>query len=126
MKYKTFRNLIKNYKTIQDNLSQLYALGFDLMEGPFNMSDPSYNLLKLSLESHYSKEGIDWVEWFIFESDYGQKDFSKIPTFVRQEDGTTTKVIDIPDTCGAHDEEGNPICYNYKSLYKYLLKNHTL
>ncbi len=125
MKYKTFRDLIKNYKTIQDNLSQLYAIGFDLMEGQFNMSDPSYNLLKLSLESHYSKEGVEWVDWFIFEADYGKKDFSTIPTFVRNEDGTTT-LIEVPDTYGAHDEKGDPICYSYKSLYKHLLQNHTL
>ena len=96
------------------------------MEGKFNMSDPSYNLLKLSLESHYSKEGIDWVEWFIFESDYGDKDWSTLPLYTQEEDGTMTKVLETSNRCGAHDEEGNPICYSYKSLYKYLLKNHTL
>lgn len=126
MKYKTFRNLIKEYRKIQDSISQLYAMGFDLMDGQFNLSDPTYSILKLAMESHYTKEGVEWIEWFIFESDYGEKDFSKIPTFVRQEDGTSVKVIDIPDTCGAHDEDGNPICYSYKSLYQHLLKNHTL
>jgi hypothetical protein len=26
------------------------------------------------------------------------------------------------DGYGAHDEKGNPICYDYKSLWKYLEK----
>ena len=32
------------------------------------------------MESHYNEQGVDWVNWFIFENDFGEKDWTKYKT----------------------------------------------
>jgi hypothetical protein len=54
-------------------ISDLHSLGFDLMEGKYQLSDILYEQLQNSIRSIYGDEGLDWVEWFIFENDYGDK-----------------------------------------------------
>jgi hypothetical protein len=61
--------------------------------------------------------------WFIYEFDYGEKDWSKVPLYTTDKDGHAMLVPDSENNqYGAHDENGNPICYDYKSLWKYLEK----
>jgi hypothetical protein len=49
----------------------------------------------LAFESHYDDKGIDWINWFIYESNYGKN-------------GLTA------------NDNGLPICYDLKSLHEYI------
>jgi hypothetical protein len=99
MEYKNFLEFLMRYRKINDNLSELYNIGFDLLEGKYHISEDVYFLLKSFLESHYTKEGIEWIEWFIFESEYGTKK-------------------DIT----AKDENGELLCHSFESLWVYTKK----
>lgn len=122
MEYSHFLTLLLGYKKFSEDISSLHDLGFDLMEGKYNLTHPIELMLAASIKSHYGEEGWDWVEWFIYESDYGQKDFSTTPTYRTKEDGTT-EVVESK-IYGAEDKDGNPICYSYDSLWEYLEKEH--
>jgi len=69
---------------------------------------------------------MSWVEWFIYESDYGQKDWSELPTYRINEDGKSELIYEKGEIrFGAYDGDGNPICYSYESLWEYLEHNCT-
>lgn len=116
MEYKDFLMIIMANKKFEEELSELNSLGFDFFEGKYKLADLNYKIFNCSLGCHYTNEGMEWIYWFIYESDYGQKDWSKIKTF--GDDKNTPY--------GAVDENGNPICYSYESLWKYLEENHKL
>jgi hypothetical protein len=121
MTYSNFLQIILSYKKFSEDISSLYDIGFDLIEGKYNLSHPIETMLEASITSVYGNEGWEWVSWFIYESEYGQKDFSGTPTYERNEDGTGRLVES--SIYGARDENGNPICYSYDSLWEYLEKN---
>ena len=123
MKYQEFLTVIMFYKKFDEEISKLYNFGFDLREGKFNLSHYMEKILEVSMLSHYTREGFDWISWFIYESDYGQKDWSLLPSLGIKEDGTSGIVHKAGEVrFGAHDSEGNPICHSYKSLWEYLEK----
>ncbi len=126
MKRKEFEKIIKTHKYGMGMIHELYELGFDMMEGEFKLSsvidDQFYNTLNL----FYNDKGVEWIDWFIYESEYGKKDFTKIPIFIKDEDGVSTLSEKISDGYGAHDENDDPICYSIKSLWKHINKNHKL
>ena len=124
MTYSHFIQILLSYKKFSEDISSLYEIGFDLMEGKYKLTTPIEMLLRASIESHYGDQGWDWVSWFIWESDYGQKDFSVTPTYLTKEDGTNELVASTVH--GATDENGNPICYSYESLWEYLQENHKI
>jgi len=119
MEYKIFLEILMRYKKISEELSELHDMGFDFFEGKYKLSDHMFYFLKSTLYSHYTEEGVEWIEWFMFENDYGQKDWSKIPTF-NKETGKAEFEDDPVKAYGAKDENGNPICYSYESLYEYV------
>lgn len=95
MKYKQFKELIESYKKSQKAFSELYDLGFDFYEGKYELARFTDEILDTALKTHYTVEGIDWINWFIFETDYGNIDMKGI------------------------DNDGSPICYDMKSTYEY-------
>lgn len=127
MTYEEFLKILMSYKKINEDISELYDIGFDFLEGKYRMSDSVSIMFEAVLESHYTDEGIDWINWFIFENDWGTKDWSKLPTF----DAETGKIIiedDPVKSYGARDENGDPICFSFESTYEYVkqyLKNKT-
>ena len=108
MEYSTFLKLLLTYKQVSEDLSQLHDIGIDFFEGKYRLSDLTYSLFFTSFESSYTTEGIEWIEWFIFEADWGTKDFS----------------TDTETRWGAYDENKNPIAYSYESLWELLEKNY--
>ena len=118
MSYEEFLKILMSYKKIGEDISELYDIGFDLLEGKYLMSDNVYIMFEACLKSHYTDEGVDWINWFIFENDWGQKDWSKYPTF----DSVTGKIIesDPVKSYGAHDENENPICFSFESTYEFV------
>lgn len=115
MKLEHFEKILKNYREGNDMISDLYSIGFDLMEGKYKLSDSFYHLFISSLESHYTKDGIDWVIWFIFENEWGDKDWGKKPKL-------TDNGLEVGEDKqhGATDENGTPICYDIPSLWRYI------
>ena len=118
MKLEEFEKIVKNYREGSDMVSELYSIGFDLFEGKYKLSDAIYSLFISSLESHYTSGGIDWVTWFIFENEWGKKEWSKVPSY--NEDSGIVKDVSNDNIYGATDENGSPICYDIPSLWRYL------
>jgi hypothetical protein len=73
MKFKDFEQLLKSFRSTMKSLSELYDIGFDFYEGKYGLASDIEGILMLTLNSHYKKEGVEWVEWFIFENDFGDK-----------------------------------------------------
>jgi hypothetical protein len=109
------------YKKVSEEISELYDIGVDLLEGKYKILEKVGDMLNEAMEVSYGEEGLDWVNWFIFENEYGQKDWSTAPLY--SEDGKLIKEAGEVRH-GAHDENGNPICYSYESLWEYLESNH--
>jgi hypothetical protein len=79
----------------------------------------------MSLETHYTNDGIEWVSWFIFENEWGETDRSKLPVYRKNESGVMELDLNY-NGHAANDENGNPICYDIKSLWEYIEEHHKL
>lgn len=99
MQLKEFKKLLKIYKAFSDKLSQLHDLGFDFYEGKFELMSDAEKLFDTTIASHYNEEGVEWINWFIYENNYGKRK-------LEAKDG---------------DEL---ICYDVKSLHEYIEKYH--
>jgi len=96
MKFKEFKKIIESYKQTVNQLDELYKLGFDFLENEkFPIWAGLDNLLQLTFESHYDEKAVDWINWFIYENEYGKKGLS------------------------ANDDDIS-ICYDLKSLHTYI------
>lgn len=103
MDYSHFLTILMSYKKYNQIISSATDVGFDLLEGKYSTTSYVDDILKSSIQSHYGEGGWEWVEWFIFETNYGYKDYLE-----------------------AFDEDKNRICYSYESLYSYLQTNHNI
>lgn len=117
MTYEYFLKLLLTYKKLEGEFSELHNLGFDFYDGKYKLSETVYSLFQTTLELHFTEDGVDWINWFIYENDWGTKDWSKYKKF--SSDG---KLIDSDpiDVYGATDENGNPICYSFESTWEYV------
>jgi hypothetical protein len=123
MKYKHFIGVLLAYKKFEKDIDKLHDMGFDLMNGKYKLTHPVNVMLEETIKSHYGKEGLDWVTWFIYESDWGEKDWSKSPAYKLNSDGTSELLYEKGEVrFGAYDKNNNPICYSYESLWEYLEK----
>jgi hypothetical protein len=118
MTYEEFLNVLMSYKSLSEDFSELYGMGFDFMEGKYQLETKVERILNATLSSHYTEEGVDWITWFIYENEYGQKDWSRLPTY----DLETGKLIEKNpmESYGASDENGNPICFSFETTYEYV------
>lgn len=120
MKYKDFLNLLMTYKKLTEDFRELYAIGFDFMEGRYPLEVNASKIFDTTLDLSFTEEGVDWINWFIYENDWGTKDWSSMKVFDSQ-----GNVIDRDpmEAYGARDEDGNPICYSFESTWD-VVKNH--
>jgi hypothetical protein len=100
MQLKELENLLEKYKAFSDKLSELHDLGFDFYEGKFELMSDVEKLFDISIASHYNEYGKDWINWFIYENDYGKRKLE------------------------AWDENKNLICQDLNSLHEYIEKYH--
>jgi hypothetical protein len=127
MEYSTFLKLIMTNKKIGENMHDLYQVGVDIFESKYAVAEHISSMFNASLESHYNKEGIDWVSWFMYENEYGQADWSKNPSYKIDDNGNMVLEKEAGEVrYGAYDEEGNPIAFSYESLYELLEKDYKL
>jgi hypothetical protein len=94
-----FERLISKHKEFNSDLSDLYDLGFDFYEGKFELSIFCETIFCTAIEAIYGKDGVEWVDWYIYETNYG-----------------------TDEHLTAKDADGNRICYDVESLYNYLEK----
>lgn len=121
MEYKQFKKIMKDYKKLDKQFSKLHGLGFDFYEGKYPIQNHTDTIFTGFIKAVYGKEGVDWVSWFIYESDWGKKDWSATPTYTKNEKDETVILHEAGEKRhGAHDENGNPICYSLKSLWECL------
>lgn len=126
MTYEEFLSVLMPYKKLNDDFRELYQMGFDFLEGKYKLEENVSRIVDGFLTSHYTVEGIDWINWFIFENEWGTKDWSKLPVFDTY--GNLIHDADPMKVYGAKDEDGNPICFSFESTYEYVkqyLKNKT-
>ena len=97
MTYENFLKVILGLKEENERIHKLYQLGIDLV----NFSDPYDRIIQTLLLEVYGEEAYDWISWFCYENDFGQKGYQ------------------------AWDENKNPICYSYESLWEYVEKLRT-
>lgn len=125
MQYSSLLSLIMGFKKISEDCSDLYDIGVNIIDGKYSITTTAENILKGVFTNEYGKEGWEWISWFIFESDYGQKDWSSAESYKINEEGNMEKIHEKDELrFGAYDEKGNPICYSYESLWEYLEENH--
>jgi len=121
MKYKRFLKIVLSLEKEDKVIKKAYDIGVDMI----NFVDPYYGIINELIKEIYGEEGYDWFSWFCWESDFGKRDWSKGKSYKQNDDGTSTLIYEGGDIrFGAHDKNGNPICYSYKSLWKYLEKNY--
>jgi hypothetical protein len=101
MEYGDFLKVILGLQQESRVVSDLYDKRVDLIE----FVDPYHSIISTLLKSIYGEKGLDWFQWFCYENDFGQK-----PCI--GEDGE-------PAHC-ATDENGEPICYSFESLWEFL------
>jgi hypothetical protein len=123
MTFETFSAIILIIKNQSEKLSGLNSLGVDLV----NFVDPYNDIISRCIKEFYGDDGLDWFDWFCYESDFGQRDWSKAATYVKNDDGTSTKIHEAGEPrWGATDKEGNPICHSILSTWEYLENNHKI
>lgn len=73
-------------------IKEAYELGVDMI----NFVDPYHEIISELIREIYGEGGYDWWSWYCFENDFGNRGLE------------------------AHDSDGQPICYDTKSLWEYL------
>jgi hypothetical protein len=92
MKYEDFEKVINSLKLISKRTSILYEQGVDVIE----YEDIFHSTIKTLLSNIFDEESMDWIDWFCYDADFGEKDLK------------------------ATDKDGNEICRNIKELYELL------
>ena len=73
MQYTQFEKIMLTYKQALADMSALYEIGLDLAEGKYDIMGHFYVLFNETMGIEYNSQGIDWIDWYIFETDWQQK-----------------------------------------------------
>jgi len=120
MTYERFCKVVLGLQKEDRVIKQAYDIGVDMI----NFVDPYHTIITELITEIYGEEGEGWFSWFCHESEFGQRDWSKGDSYRQNEDGTSTLIHkDGEVRFGAHDKDGNPICYSIESLWEYLEEN---
>ena len=92
MTYERFLKVTLSIKKQDEIISDLYKQKVDLID----FVDPYHVIILELIQEIYGEEGYDWWSWFCYENDFGQKGLE------------------------AFDENKNPICYSFESLWEFL------
>ena len=93
MKLEVFERIVNGIISQQEKSHTLYKMGIDLMG-----HEESYQeTVSLLLRAYYGADGADWIDWYIYERE-----------------GISGNIND------ATDADGNPICYDIPSLWRFV------
>ena len=70
----TFIKIINKYDEVLSCGSSLYDIGFNLTEGKYPIQTKTEELMDLFLQSQSEQDGVDWINWFMYENDFGRKE----------------------------------------------------
>ena len=115
MEYKNFLEILLTYQKFQRQTSELNDMGFDFFEGKYDLYPTVEAMFQSALNVLFTKEGVEWIEWFIYENEWGTKDWSEYKSYEDREQLTNPK-----NTYGAFNENGEPICYSHESLWDHV------
>ena len=90
MKQEVFTHILDKLRSNSRRIDELYALDIDLV----NFSNDFSEVIDILLKVYYGQEGSDWIDWYLLERDPNG------------------------DQHQATDGEGNPLCYDDKSLWE--------
>jgi hypothetical protein len=93
MKLENFEKIVELLKEASNQVDLAYKAKIDLID----FTDTYSSVITLLIKEIYGVEGEDIFSYFCYERDFGEKE----PPFM-------------------WDKDGNPICYDVKSLWEYL------
>lgn len=96
MTRETFTSLLNEYKEFIDKSNKYYEFGIDLVDSKLSIAYNVDKMFEIIIKDTYTKEGIDWINWFVYENDFGRYGL------------------------GAYDESDKLICQDVDSLYDYI------
>ena len=67
-----FKKIIEEIKLAQKYNHKYYKFGIDLYEGKYPIAEVYGRLTDLFWDSLYSKTGVDYINWFMYENDFGK------------------------------------------------------
>ena len=67
-----FKKIIEEIKLTQKYNHKYYKFGIDLYEGKYPIAEVYGRLTELFWGSLYSEYGVDWINWFMYENDFGK------------------------------------------------------
>jgi hypothetical protein len=102
MTYENFLKALFAYKKVSESLSELHYIGMDFYEGKYQLASLHQELFESVFESHYTTEGIEWIDWFVYDNNWGTGGLE------------------------ATDSDGSPIAHSYESLWELLEKDYKL
>jgi len=115
MEFEKFERVVTALMETSDTHSKALEIGIDLID----FTDPWSGVIQDLFFEVWEEEGVDWLNWFMWESDFGRKDWSIHKTYTTE----GNRVIEgEPVKWGATDENGEPICYDIKSTWEYIKK----
>lgn len=98
MEYKEFLEIGLRIQKLSKRTRALYDLGMDVI----NFENDYYEVIDLLLKQSFTETQYEWVSWFIYENDFGQKgDEGRAPLEAR-------------------NESGELICHSWESLWEHL------
>jgi hypothetical protein len=97
MTYEIFEKIMLDLQKTHKHADTLYAHGIDITEVTGGLHTIIENLLGII----FNEDGKDWIEWFMYEKDFGKREDLK-----------------------AWDEDKNEIAYDIKSLYDLLINEY--
>lgn len=97
MTYEIFEKIILDLQKTHDHANVLYAHGIDITE----VTDGLHTIIENLLGIIFNEDGKDWIDWFMYEKDFGKREDMK-----------------------AWDVDKNEIAYDIKSLYDLLINEY--
>lgn len=91
-----FKFLLDQHKIFYEYSHNYYKIGLDFYESDYPITIPFEKMFDKILEIHYNEFGLDWIYWFIFETEYGSKELE------------------------AYDSDMTLICQTVDGLYDYI------
>ena len=81
MNYKNFLEILLTYQKFERQTSELHDMGLDFLEGKYDLGVTVETMFKSTLNTLFTQEGVEWIEWFIYENEWGTKDWSEYKSF---------------------------------------------
>ncbi len=100
MEYEKLEKYINLLSEQDKKVKKAYSAGVDILD----FTDQYHTLFRMLWEEILTPEGLDWLEWFLWEKDAISGEPRK--------------------DMNAWDENKNPICEDLKGLYEYLRVNN--